>query len=224
MEERPVQPDGPLDLKKIFVPQELFSDPAVWSLVGSNLLTIVFAVLEKWDARTVLWLYWWQSVIIGLFNVAKIISLKDFSTEGFKIGETPARPTVSTKVFTAFFFFLHFGFFHAVYAIFLSSRIFGLASATPAAPFYFDLNLAVFFANGLFTFIVRKEWRRKHENIGSVMFSPYYRIVPMHLTIILGGLFGHGVVLYLFLFLKTANDVISYVVSQKIKMLLPGNE
>jgi len=224
MTERQGRSDGPLDLKKIFVPQELFSDPAVWSLIGSNLLTIVFAVMERWDARTVLWLYWWQSVIIGFFNAVKILSLRDFSTEGFKLGNTPARPTTFTKIFTAFFFLFHFGFFHLVYAIFLSSRIFGPAAPTRAAPFYFDVNLAVFFANGLFTFIVRKEWSRKNENIGTVMFSPYYRIIPMHLTIILGGFFGHGAVLYFFLFLKTANDVISYVVSHSVKMLLPGNE
>jgi hypothetical protein len=224
MEEPQTPASGPLDIRKLLVPQELFSDPAVWSLIGSNLLTIVLAIVQRWDARTVLWLYWWQSVIIGFFNVVKILSLRDFSTEGFKLSNTPARPTVSTKVFTAFFFLFHYGFFHLIYAIFLSSRIFGPSAPTRAAPFYFDINLAVFFANGLFTFFVRKEWRRKNENIGTVMFAPYYRIVPMHLTIILGGFFGHGTVLYFFLLLKTVNDVISYAVSHKINFLLPGGQ
>lgn len=212
---------GPLDISKLFDPKDVFSDLTTWSLIGSNLLTIAFAILEKWDARTVLWLYWWQSVVIGFFNVAKILSLREFSTAGFKLGNTPARPTTSTKVFTAFFFLFHFGFFHFIYAIFLSSRIFGPAAPTHAGPFYFDINLAVFFANALFTFIVRKEWSRKNENIGTVMFAPYFRIIPMHLTIILGGFFGHGAVLYFFLFLKTVSDVISHAVSHKMNIPLP---
>lgn len=199
----------------------MFSDLTTWSLIGSNLITITFAILEKWDVRTVLWLYWWQSVVIGFFNVMKIISLREFSTAGFKLGNTPARPTTSTKVFTAFFFLFHFGFFHVIYAIFLSSSIFGRTPSSASPPAFFDANLAVFFANGLFTFIQRKEWSRKNENIGTVMFAPYYRIIPMHLTIIFGGFFGHGAVLYFFLFLKTANDVISHAVSHKLNIPLP---
>ena len=216
MEDRQNPAAGPWDLKQLFNPREMLADPTTWSLILSNLLTIVFAVLEKWDARTVLWLYWWQSVVIGFFNVVKILSLRDFSTAGFKLGNEPAQPTTFTKVFTAFFFLFHFGFFHFIYAIFLSSRIFGPAAPTHAVPFYFDINLAVFFANSLYTFIARKEWSRKNENIGTVMFAPYFRIIPMHLTIILGGFFGHGCVLYFFLFLKTASDVISHAVSHKL--------
>jgi hypothetical protein len=216
MEEREFRPAGPMDFRDLFNPRDLVSDPTAWSLIFSNLLTIAFAVLEKWNAVTVLWLYWWQSVVIGFFNVVKILSLQEFSTEGFKLSNTPARPTTSTKVFTAFFFLFHYGFFHLVYAIFLSSSIFGRHRSSVSMPGFFDANLAVFFANGLFTFIQRKEWSRKNENIGTVMFAPYYRIIPMHFTIIFGGFFGPGAVLYLFLFLKTASDLISHAISHKL--------
>ncbi len=206
----------PLDLRVLFDPGRLTADPTVWSLVGANLVTIAFAFLERWNVRTVLWLYWWQSVVIGFFNVVKILMLREFSTENFKLGNTPAQPTVGTKVFTAFFFFFHFGFFHMIYAIFLSSGLFGRFIPATHAPAFFDLNLAIFFANGLFTFLVSKEWAAPRQNIGTVMFAPYYRIVPMHLTIIFAGFFGPGAILYFFLLLKTGSDLISHVINRRI--------
>jgi len=207
---------GPFDLRDLLDPRTLTADPTVWSLVGANLATIAFAFLEHWNIRTVLWLYWWQSIVIGFFNVVKILLLREFSTENFKLGNTPAQPTVGTKVFTAFFFLFHFGFFHLIYAIFLSSRLFGSAAPAAHAPAFFDLNLALFFANGLFTFLINKDWAAPRQSIGTVMFAPYYRIVPMHLTIILGGFFGAGALLYVFLLLKTGSDVISHVINRQI--------
>ena len=214
--EAPAPVRGPFDLKELLDPARLTADPTVWSLVGANLATIAFAILEHWNIRTVLWLYWWQSVVIGFFNVVKILLLREFTTENFKLGNTPARPTTGTKVFTAFFFLFHFGFFHLIYAIFLSSGLFGRSAPATHAPAFFDLNLAIFFANGLFTFLVSKEWAAPHQNIGTVMFAPYYRIVPMHLTIIFAGFFGPGAILYFFLLLKTGSDLISHVLSRRI--------
>lgn len=56
------------------------------------------------------------------------------------------------------------------------------------------------------------------------MFTPYLRIVPMHLTIIFGGLFVHtGAGLLLFGTLKTAADVAIHVVEHmQIKKVRDG--
>jgi hypothetical protein len=150
--------------------------------------------------------------------------LRDFTTENFKLGDQPAQPTAGTRVFTALFFAFHYGFFHLVYAIFLACNIFDrIAPRAVAAPAVrtaavFDLNLALFLAHGLYAFLSRRDWAVPRQNIGTVMFAPYYRIVPMHLTIIFGGFlcgfFGTGAVLYLFLLLKTASDVVSHLVSR----------
>src|SRR3989344_790985 len=65
--------------------QHVLIDPSTISLVFANILVIFAALFEHWDTATVLWIYWLQSVIIGLFTFVNIITLKDFSTQNFKI-------------------------------------------------------------------------------------------------------------------------------------------
>jgi hypothetical protein len=79
--------------------------------VFSNLLVIVFAVVDNLSAREVLWMYWFQSVIIGIFNFIKILSLKEFSTEGFKQGNKPVPNTKALQKFLqqfSFYFIMDF--------------------------------------------------------------------------------------------------------------------
>lgn len=75
-------------------------NPSTIILLVSNLIVIILAVIQKWDTSTVLWVYWMQSIIIGFFQFLRILSLKKFSTENFKINNQPASPTTQTKTFT----------------------------------------------------------------------------------------------------------------------------
>jgi hypothetical protein len=47
------------------------------------------------------------------------------------------------------------------------------------------------------------------------MFTPYVRIVPMHLTILLGATLGSGKGLLLFGVLKTLADVVMHVIEHR---------
>ena len=47
------------------------------------------------------------------------------------------------------------------------------------------------------------------------MFTPYLRIIPMHLTIILGATLGGGAGLIVFGILKTIADAIMHVIEHK---------
>ncbi|HIF85343.1 MAG TPA: hypothetical protein EYQ30_00730 [Gammaproteobacteria bacterium] len=38
------------------------------ALLLPKLITIVFAIVQGWNVVEVMWIYWWQSVIIGVFN------------------------------------------------------------------------------------------------------------------------------------------------------------
>ncbi len=86
-------------------------------LLLSNLATILFAVVQQWDVSVVMWIYWGQSVIIGYFNVRRMLALKQYSTENFRINNRPAEPTRKTQRQTAFFFAVHYGFFHFAYLV-----------------------------------------------------------------------------------------------------------
>jgi len=184
-------------------------DSSTLGLLLSNVIVIVLAVAQKWDISTALWVYWPDFIIIGFFNFLRILSLKHFSTENFEINHQPASPTTSTKLFTAFFFLFHYGFFHFIYAIFLSEFIPPTNLRFAASDVL--LGGAIFFANHFYSFLHNRINDQKLvPNIGSVLFAPYKRIIPMHLTLIVGALFHDQIKLILFLGIKTVVDLVSH--------------
>jgi len=193
------------------------SDLSLWFLLFSNIVTIFFAITENWNLSTIMWVYWFQSITIGFFNFIRILQLKEFSTEGFKINQQPAQRTQGTKIFIAFFFLFHYGFFHFGYLMFLlSGKLTNIHRDTPnfAEVKYIFLVSLLFFINHLFSYFYNRPKDTKMQNIGSLMFYPYARIIPMHLTIIFGSLFGSA--LPLFLVLKTFADVIMHIVEHNV--------
>lgn len=189
-------------------------DSSTISLLISNLIVIVLAIVQKWDLATLLWIYWFQSVTIGFFNFFRILALKNFSTENFAINERPVAPTEGTKRYTAFFFAAHYGLFHLVYAIFLGVNFITTGANIGIISILF--GSAVFFVNHYFSFqhnVVRDS--EVKQNIGKIMFFPYARIVPMHLIIVTGALTG-GFALIFFLVLKTAADLVMHVVKHSM--------
>jgi hypothetical protein len=191
------------------------SDLSLWALIASNLIVIVWALIEGWPLAVIIWVYWSQSVTIGILWFFKILTLKEFSTKGFHINNRPVKPTTSAKTQTAIFFLIHYGIFHLVYAIFLL----GLCKTTEKLPILF--MAAVFLVYQCFSFFYNRKWEGKRKpNIGKMMFFPYARIIPMHLTIIFGrisskGTFSGEMTLVLFMLLKTLADVIMHVVEKK---------
>lgn len=90
-------------------------DLSIWVLLASNLAAIIWAQIAAWQLGTVMWVYWTQSVGIGVLWFFKILTLREFSTEGFTMNERSVQPTIETRNRTAFFFLFHYGFFHVGY-------------------------------------------------------------------------------------------------------------
>jgi hypothetical protein len=183
-------------------------DPSALSLILSNLVTIAIALIQGWDLAVLMWIYWAQSVIIGLANFVRILNLRDFSTRGMRVNGKPVRPTQKLKRETAFFFLAHYGFFHLIYFLFLigSARL-PHRSLGPVL-----LCIALFFGNHFFSMIynLKSDLARK-PNIATVMFFPYARIIPLHLTIIFGSFLVKGAAgLVFFLILKAIADLIMH--------------
>ncbi len=180
-------------------------------LVIANLIAINLAVYEGWNLQDLMIVYWTQSVIIGYFSYRRILDLRQFSTENFKINGKRPPENEKTKRVTALFFALHYGIFHAAYLGYLigNEEVFEGSWLMLAA------CVGLFYFNHRYSYDYNKERDQSRKpNIGVIMFFPYARIIPMHLTIAAGDSFGAGTkaALLLFLGMKTVADVIMHLV------------
>jgi FtsH-binding integral membrane protein len=189
-------------------------DRSTLSLIAANGVTIALALVYRWELGPLMWVYWTQSVVIGIFQFRRILDLKEFSTRGFKINDRAVEPTEKTKRTTAFFFLFHYNFFHFGYLVFL------LAETTPdfSQAAYIVSCGALFFANHLYSYRANKqETRRTVPNIGTMMFLPYLRILPMHLVLIFAVALTHSVAALLaFCLLKIGADVLMHLVEHRV--------
>jgi Family of unknown function (DUF6498) len=186
------------------------------NLVLANAVTVALALILHWPLNTLLWPFWVQSVIIGWYSRRRILSLTNFSTDGFTMNHQPVPPTPESLRFVARFFTFHYGFFHFGYLAFLVKR-------TPAFAWWDWLGLIA--AAASFVMSHRASFRQNLEadkrgrpNLGTLMFLPYARIIPMHAMILVGaGYVSDSVVaLLLFAALKTGADVLMHHVEHSL--------
>lgn len=176
------------------------------NLILANIITLIAALVFQWEVAWLLWPFWIQSVIIGIYARKRMLDLAQFSTDGFTSNDQPVPENEQGKRSTANFFVLHYGGFHLGYLVFLLAehRVSGL------------WNMSILLACGVsFVLSQRTTYAVQHAadlrgkpNLGKLMFMPYVRILPMHLGIIFGsGLGGGAFMLVLFTALKTLSDI-----------------
>ena len=199
--------------------QSLFHDRSLWFLLLANGVTTILAVTQNWNLLGLMWVYWFQNLVIGFFHFRRILRLREFSTKGFTMNGRPVEPTEETKHRVARFFLGHYGGFHFCYFIFLLlfSQSGGLSSADLI---YIVPTALVFLGNHVFSYFYNRPTDTGRQKISRLMFYPYARIIPMHLTLLLGVFLSGGLSLLLFLLLKTLADAIMHVVEHRV--LLKG--
>ena len=175
-------------------------------LLISNALTLVMALILEWPLALVIWPYWIQSIIIGWYARKRMLALKKFSTEGFTSNDQPVPENEKGKRSTASFFVLHYGFFHFAYLMFLLGTV---KLDSPWDAFW------IVVCGFSYLFAQRKTCEQQiasdalgKPNLGKLMFLPYLRILPMHLTIIFGMIGGSTFSILFFMTLKTIADVL----------------
>ena len=158
--------------------KEVLRRPSGISLVIANLMVFLAAIFFGWDLGAVLVLYWAESLVIGFFTLLKLVLAK---TNSF------------LKIFIIPFFIVHFSGFMLVHIAFIGFFYFqlSLSSGKTIEGAILDfiisvlLGLLIFFVSHGISFytnyIERKE--SKEENLVKIMFSPYPRIVVMHVSI-----------------------------------------
>jgi hypothetical protein len=176
-------------------------------LIAGNLLLIASYAAGWVELGEVLWTYWLQSVLIGAFNFRRMWKLERFTTEGLTSNGRPVPETREAKRSTARFFLLHYGAFHAAYALFLTTEHRPTAAWLWLLPAGAGLLLAEWSAYARH----RRSDPLWTPNLGTLLFQPYLRIIPMHLAILTAGAAGA-----VFLLLKLGADVGMYLVDERL--------
>ena len=194
------------------------SDHSLASLALTNVFALVVAWVTDMTLRDLMLIYWIQSVVIGLSNVVRILKLRHFATAGLMVNGKPVTEGPGTKYQVAGFFALHYGFFHFVYFMFIVGD----------PRHHADLGSPLAYALIALSFVVNHAFSLRHNiesdasgrpNIGTLMFMPYLRILPMHLTIIFGLGFAAGARTFGFLLfggLKTVADCVMHLVEHHV--------
>jgi hypothetical protein len=185
----------------------VIKDQAFWRLFVINLAIIVYYLYHGTGFKTLVWIYWCQSVLIGFFTFLQLITIKVLDGDDKDISQVKAY---GGRGCMGSFFAFHFGFFHLGYLIFL----FTITDIHERIDWQlFEFSVGAFALDQLWSFIKLKQWGQTHQlNGGLIFFLPYARIVPMHLTILLPKFIGVPQ-MGLFLVLKMFADLLMYVIS-----------
>jgi hypothetical protein len=177
-------------------------DLSVLILLISNLVVVFFAISKNSSLFEMMFVYWIQSIIIGIFTLTKIILIK--------------KNNLIKTYYHALFFIGHYGAFNLIYLFFFitnafSSEIMKLSAINIEYKFIF-LTSIIFFINHLFSFIYNfKEDSKKETNPKDIMISPYLRTIPLHIIVVLGFfLMNSKIALIVFLILKIFVDLIMH--------------
>lgn len=187
-------------------------DMSTIGLIIANIVTIIVAVVQKWNVIEVMWVYWAQSIIIGFFHLLK---LWDSTKSSYKLPIPfflrPLFSLLSDHIFLPVFFLAHYGFFHALYFEFIYKQGHPPSGILAIS---FAICILIFFVNHGISY-----WRNRsslESNTGGRFFAPYVRIIPMHITLIFGSFYAKSMgTLVLFLILKTVADLIMHMVEHR---------
>jgi hypothetical protein len=162
--------------------------PSVVALLAANLAPIYGVFVLGWEVFPLILLFWLENVIVGVFNILKIIC---------------ARPADRLwwvgKAFLVPFFTVHYGGFTFVHGVFVFA-VFGgdgtTASALSMSSAWQTIRstgvllaaLALLASHG-FSFVTNYLGGGEFRNADpkQLMMQPYARVVVLHLTIIFGG-------------------------------------
>jgi hypothetical protein len=177
-------------LPKTAAPEITESKPvSAWVLVAANLIPLYAVLFWHWQVFPLLVLFWVENVIVGALNAVKLLA-----------ADPADRALWAGKLFIVPFFCFHYGMFTLVHGVFVFSLFGGKRYAAEglwvddmlalaARDFNLWLPIGALVASHLFSFfwnyLYRGEYRR--ASLPILMFSPYGRVVVLHVTILVGG-------------------------------------
>ena len=144
-------------------------------LIAANLVPLYGVLFLGWQVFPLLFLYWFENVIIGIFNLLKMATCKQ---------------SKAARIGAMIFFCIHYGMFTIAHGIFMFV-VFGsevdVLSLWNKGIGWAALDL--FVSHGIsFAFNYLRGGEYKRTTLNKLMQDPYGRVIVMHLTIIGGGI------------------------------------
>ncbi|MEM9479486.1 MAG: DUF6498-containing protein [Verrucomicrobiota bacterium] len=163
--------------------------PSVVALLIANAIPLFGVLFLGWEIFPIMALYWAENVIIGVFNVLKMLTNAGPGGAG----------TQASKLFFVPFFAVHYGMFTLVHGVFVMALFgggmsFGGPFAAAGAitseigPGIFLVGLGLVGSHG-YSFVANYFGRGEFKKLAipQLMFAPYPRIVVLHVSILFGG-------------------------------------
>jgi hypothetical protein len=183
---------------------------ALIALLVANAIPIVGVAFLGWSLWTILVLYWLENGIVGLWNVPKIARAEGLPSGVGRFAKLSGQPvaamtTAAQRAFTIPFFLFHYGLFWVVHGVFVFVLpfMFGFTADRSSFPIGgggrtdvmgpIDFGpvvvgaIALAISHGV-SFFWNYLGRAEYLTVSPVaqMFSPYGRLLVLHLTIVFG--------------------------------------
>ncbi|MCA9239255.1 MAG: hypothetical protein KDA37_03610 [Planctomycetales bacterium] len=173
---------------------------SVAALVAANCVPLLGVLLLGWSTFQIVLLYWFENVVLGVVNVAKMLTCSPDAQLVQPKHDAPAEmennPLLkhSPKLFFVPFFLVHYGIFCGVHGVFIFALLSGGGPFGNAAPVSDELSWNLLLAALAFAgshvvsfcanYLGKGEYRR--VTLPDLMQAPYPRIVVLHMAIVLG--------------------------------------
>jgi hypothetical protein len=186
-------------IKRFFIQNISLSDlqnPSAIVLILANLLPVFGVLFLGWEVFPILILYWMENVVVGFFNVLKMLFCKPEGTIGWQ------KNTLlwTSKVGSIAFFCFHYGIFTLVHGMFVFALFGGFWENTESDSFFGGffsspimlqllLGAVILFVSHGISFMTNYIGKAEYTKVtvNELMGQPYGRVVILHLTIIFGG-------------------------------------
>lgn len=158
--------------------------PSSTLLILANLYPLVGVLFFGWDLASILFIYWAENVVIGSYNILKMVYAKKPNTGGITVTINGKITKDFSKKGFILFFTMHYGLFTIVHGAFLFTTIaksLSINGAVLAGALFLIVSHGIsFFTN----YITGKEYETKSQE--DLFLAPYKRVIVMHLTVIFG--------------------------------------
>lgn len=162
--------------------------PSAGLLIIANLVPIYGVFFLDWNVFPILLLFWMENVLMGLFNVVKMLMVNPSSAGAW-----------GAKLLIIPFFFFHYGMFtlaHGIFVFALFGGYFNELEGFPTADslvqvisdFQLDWAILALFLSHAISFVLNYVGRGEYKKakLKELMTQPYGRVVILHITIIIG--------------------------------------